>query len=311
MRGVAAPRSGLAAGVAAYLLWGLFPLYWPLLEPAAPVEILAHRIAWSLVFVAAVLLVVGGGLRWVARLHRRQARLLVLASGLIALNWGMFIYGVNSEQVVETSLGYFINPLVTVALGVVVLRERLDGAQRLAILLAGVAVAVLTVDYGRPPWLALTLAASFGLYGLVKNRAGVGPVQSLAVETALLVLPALAYLAWLDATGRGTFAREGSGHAALLAAGGVATAVPLLLFGAAAIRLPLTTLGVLQYLTPTLQLLIGVLVYREPMPLSRLLGFALVWVALAIFTANAIEGARRRARAVPLAPRAATPGPLP
>lgn len=284
-------RSGLAAGVGAYLLWGLFPLYWPLLEPAAAVEILAHRIAWSLLLLVA-LLALTSGFAWVRRLERRQAGLLTLAAVLVTLNWGTYIYGVNSGQVVETSLGYFINPLVTVALGVTVLRERLSRAQKVAVLIAAVAVAVLAVDYGRPPWIALTLAFSFGLYGLIKKRAGVDGTQSLTYETAVLVLPAVGYLLWLGATGEGTFTTEGAGHVALLAAGGVFTAVPLVLFGVAAIRIPLTTLGLLQYLAPTLQFLIGVLVYSEPMPASRLAGFALVWLALAVFTIDALRGHR-------------------
>ena len=306
-------RTGLAAGVGAYLLWGLFPLYWPLLEPAAPVEILAHRIAWSLVFLAG-LLALTTGFRWVRTLGRRRARLLALAAALITVNWGMFIYGVNSDQVVETSLGYFINPLVTVALAVGVLRERLRPEQRLAVAIAAVAVlvlrerlrteqriavaiaalavAILTIDYGRPPWLALTLAFSFGLYGLVKKRADVEGAQSLAVETAFVALPAIAYIAFLEADGRGTMLGEGAGHVALLLGGGVVTAVPLILFGAAAIRIPLTTVGLLQYMTPTLHFLIGVLVYSEPMPASRLAGFALVWVALAVLTVGAVRSAR-------------------
>ncbi|HEV2813400.1 MAG TPA: EamA family transporter RarD [Solirubrobacteraceae bacterium] len=284
-------RTGLAAGVGAYLLWGLFPLYWPLLEPAAPVEILAHRIAWSLVFLAG-LLALTTGFRWVRTLGRRRARLLALAAALITVNWGMFIYGVNSDQVVETSLGYFINPLVTVALAVGVLRERLRPEQRLAVAIAAVAVLVLTIDYGRPPWLALTLAFSFGLYGLVKKRADVEGAQSLAVETAFVALPAIAYIAFLEADGRGTMLGEGAGHVALLLGGGVVTAVPLILFGAAAIRIPLTTVGLLQYMTPTLHFLIGVLVYSEPMPASRLAGFALVWVALAVLTVGAVRSAR-------------------
>ena len=285
-------RSGLAFGVGAYLLWGLFPLYWPLLEPAAPVEILAHRIAWSLVFVAALLaLTVGFG--WLRGLGRRRAGLLTLAAVLVTINWGTYIYGVNSEHVVETSLGYFINPLVTVALAVTVLGERLTRLQGVAVAIAAVAVIVLTVDYGRPPWIALTLACSFGTYGLIKNRAGVDGVQSLGFETGVLALPAVAYLLLLGASGDGTFTTEGAGHAALLAAGGIFTAVPLMLFGAAAIRIPLTQLGLIQYLAPTLQFMIGVLIYSEPMPASRLAGFALVWVALAVFTFDAVQGSRR------------------
>src|SRR3954453_10293792 len=225
-------RSGLVFGLSAYLLWGLFPLYWPLLEPAAPVEILAHRIAWSLVFVAA-LLAFTAGFGWLRALGRRRAGLLTLAAVLVTVNWGTYIYGVNSEHVVETSLGYFINPLVTVALAVTVLGERLTRLQGVAVAIAAAAVVVLTLDYGRPPWIALTLACSFGLYGLIKKRAGVDGVQSLGFETAVLALPAVAYLITIVANGDGTFTSEGRGHAALLAAGGVFTAVPLMLFGAA------------------------------------------------------------------------------
>jgi chloramphenicol-sensitive protein RarD len=297
-------RSGLAAGVAAYVLWGLFPLYWPLVKPAGSVEILAHRVVWSFVFLVGVLALTSG-FRWLRSLGRRRARLLALAAVLVTVNWGMFIYGVNSGHVVETSLGYFINPLVSVTLGVVVLGERLTRGQRTAVGIAAVAVAVLAIDYGRPPWIALVLAGTFGSYGLVKNRLGLEGTPSVAVETAYLLLPALGFIAWLEATGRGTFADHGAGHAALLAAGGVVTAVPLILFGAAAIRIPLSTVGVLQYITPSMQWLIGVLVDHEPMPAVRLAGFALVWIALAVFTADAVGGARRRTRAREVAAEAA------
>jgi chloramphenicol-sensitive protein RarD len=294
-------RSGFAAGVAAYLLWGLFPLYWPLLEPAGAIEILAHRILWSVVLLA-VVLALTQGFRWVRELDRRRAWLLALAAALITLNWGAFIYGVNHGHVVETSLGYFINPLVTVALAVTVLGERLTRGQGLAVAIASVAVAVLTVDYGRPPWIALTLAFSFGTYGLIKKRAGIGGTQSLAFETAVLFLPALAYLLWLGATGASTFTSEGGGHAVLLALGGVCTAVPLMLFGAAAVRIPLATLGLIQYLAPVLQFAIGVLIYSEPMPASRLAGFSLVWVALMVFTLDAVRGRARIPRNAVMAP---------
>ena len=282
--------------MAAYLLWGLFPLYWPLLEPAAAVEILGHRIVWSLVFLGAVLAVTSG-FGWIAKLDRRRIGLLALASLLITINWGVFIYGVNSGHVVETSLGYFINPLVTVALAVGVLGERLRPRQRTAVAIAAVAVLVLAVDYGRPPWIALTLAVSFAVYGLVKKRAGVDGTQSLTVETAFLVLPAAGYLLWLGAEGSGTFTTEGAGHVALLLGAGITTAVPLMLFGAAAIRIPLATVGLLQYLAPVMQFLIGVLVYNEDMPLSRLAGFALVWLALAVFASDALNAAREAGRA--------------
>lgn len=284
-------RLGLAAGVAAYVLWGVFPLYWPLLKPAAPIEILAHRIAWALLFAIAVL-ALGSGFGWLRTLGRRRAWMLTLAAVLVTINWGMYIYGVNNEHVVETSLGYFINPLVTVALAVLVQRERLTRAQGVAVAIGALAVVVLAVGYGRPPWIALTLACSFGAYGLVKKRVRVDGTQSFAFETAVLFVPAVAYLLYLASSGEGTFTTEGAGHAWLLALGGVFTAVPLMLFGAAAYRIPLTTVGLLQYLAPTLQFLIGVAVNSEPMPASRLAGFALVWVALAVFTVDAIRSHR-------------------
>ena len=288
---------GVLYGVAAYLIWGLFPLYWPLLEPASAVEILSHRVLWTLIVVAVLLwspLLGASGLAAVRGLTARQLRLLSIAAALICLNWVTYIYGVNAGLVVETSLGYFINPLVSVALGVVVLRERLRPLQWLAVGLALVAVLALTVDYGRPPWVALTLALSFGVYGFLRKRADVGPVDSLAVETALIALPAAAFLAVLAATGDGTFTSEGPGHAALLLSSGVVTAIPLLFFGAAAIRVRLSTLGLLQYLAPVLQFLIGVFVYDEDMPASRLAGFALVWAALVLLTVDAVRTMRNR-----------------
>jgi chloramphenicol-sensitive protein RarD len=308
---VSSYRAGFAAAVGAYVLWGLFPLYWPLLEPAAPVEILAHRVVWSLAFLV-VVLAASLGFRWLRGIDRRRAALLLLAAVLVTVNWGTFIYAVNSGHVVETSLGYFINPLVTVALAVVVLSERLRRAQVVAVGVAAVAVAVLTVDYGRPPWIALILAFSFGTYGLVKKRAGVDGTQSLAVETAFLTPAALAYLVWLGAAGEGTFTTEGAGHVALIAGAGVTTAVPLMLFGAAAIRIPLATVGLLQYIAPVMQFLIGVAIYGEPMPVERLLGFALVWVALTVFAVDAVRAARRGAPPVEVEPpEAGAAGPIP
>ena len=288
-------RHGALYGVAAYTLWGLFPLYWPLLEPAGAVEILAHRIVWSLMVVV-VLLSVGGRLAGLRRLGRRAYVLLSVAAVVITVNWGTYIWGVNNEHVVETSLGYFVNPLVTVLLGVVVLGERLRPAQWGAVALATVAVIVLTLDYGRPPWIALTLAFSFATYGLLKKKAGVGAAESLAVETGVLVLPAAAYLLWLGARGDGTFGTEGLRHAVLLAGAGLVTAVPLLFFSAAATRVPLTTLGLLQYLAPTFQFAIGIFLYGEPLPPVRLVGFVLVWAALAVFTVEALEHRRRQIR---------------
>jgi chloramphenicol-sensitive protein RarD len=301
-------QKGLAYGVAAYLMWGLFPLYWRLVDAASALEILAHRIVWSLAFVALLLAVRRrlGVLRAVLA-NRRRLGLLGGAGMLLALNWGTYIYGVNSGRVVETSLGYFINPLVTVLLGVTVLRERLRLAQWCAIGIGTLAVAVLAIDYGRLPFIALVLAISFAFYGLAKKQADVGPIDSLAIETGLLALPAAGTLTWFGTRGQATFASEGPLHATLLGLGGAVTAIPLLAFGAAAIRAPLSTLGLLQYLAPALQFSIGVLVFREPMPPERILGFALVWLALGLLSVDGLR-ARWRAMETVADPTAALPG---
>ncbi len=292
-------RRGTAYGAAAYLLWGLFPLYWPLLEPAGAVEILSHRIVWSLLVVIG-LLVITRSWSWVRPLlrDRRTLAAMTLAAVLIAANWTLYIWAVNAEHVVETSLGYFINPVVTVMLGVLVLHERLRPVQWAAIGLGALAVVVLAVGYGRPPWIALTLAFSFGTYGLLKKQVGVtvGAVQSLTVETAVLFVPALTFLLVLEARGDGQLGHTGAGHGLLLASAGVATAVPLLFFASAARRVPLSTLGLLQYLAPVLQFLTGVLLYDEPMPPSRLAGFALVWAALAVLTVDGLRHGHRNRR---------------
>ncbi len=289
---------GTLLAASAYLMWGLFPLYWPLLEPARAVEILAHRFVWSLLVVLA-LLAVRRSWSWIGVLRRdpRRVAMLVLASALIAVNWGVYIWGVNHGHVVETSLGYFINPLVTILLGVGLLGERLRPLQWAAVAVAAGAVVVLTVDYGRLPWIGLVLAFSFGGYGLIKKQAGVDALPSLATETAAAFVPALAYLVVLEANGSGTFGHVSVAQSLLLAGTGIVTAIPLLCFGGAVIRVPLSTMGLLQYLTPTMQFAIGVLVRHEPMPASRLAGFALVWVALAMLTTDLLH-ARLRPRDV-------------
>lgn len=281
----------MAAGVGAYVMWGLFPLYWPLLKPAGAGEILAHRIMWSLVAVGAVLAV----RRTWARVGRRQMLLLVAAAVVISVNWWTYIYAVNSGRTIEASLGYFINPLISVVFGVVVFRERLRPWQWAAVGLGAVAVVVLTVDYGRPPWIALVLAFAFGVYGLLKKFADMPSAESLAVETAVMFLPALGFVFFLEAQGDAAFGHEGVANAVLLAGAGVVTAVPLMLFNSAAIRLPMTALGMLQYLAPVLQFAIGFLVQHEEMPPSRWAGFLLVWLALVTLT---WEGLSRR-EAVP------------
>ncbi|MFI8192951.1 EamA family transporter RarD [Streptomyces sp. NPDC085946] len=290
---------GLLNGFAAYGMWGLVPLFWPLLKPAGAVEILAHRMVWSLAFVG-VALVVLRRWAWAGELLRqpRKLGLVTVAAAVITVNWGVYIWAVNAGHVVEASLGYFINPLVTIAMGVLLLKERLRPVQWAAVGIGLAAVVVLTVGYGRPPWISLCLAFSFATYGLVKKKVNLGGVESLAAETAVQFLPALGYLLWLGAQGRATFTTEGPGHAALLAATGVVTAVPLVCFGAAAIRVPLSTLGLLQYLAPVFQFLLGVLYFGEAMPPERWAGFALVWLALILLTWDALRTARRTARAL-------------
>ncbi|CAN5289009.1 EamA family transporter RarD [soil metagenome] len=294
-RGVAASESsrGVALGVAAWAMWGFFPLYWPLLEPAGAVEILAHRIFWSMLVMLGVVLLLRRGRLRATVADRRTLLLLVLAAALISTNWGVYIYGVNSDHVVETSLGYFINPLVSVLIGVLVLGERLRRLQWVALAIAGTAVLALTVQYGRPPWIALALAVSFGCYGLVKKTADTGAVESLVIETLVVAPVALGYLTVLTLQGTSTFAEHGSGHVLLLIGTGVITVIPLLCFNGAATRIPLSTLGLLQYLTPTVQFVLGLVVFGEPMPTMRWVGFGLIWIALVIFTAESLRHRRQ------------------
>lgn len=278
-------------------MWGAFPLYFPLLKPAAASEILAHRILWSAIVMGILVLVAGrvGQFRAILR-DRRRTLILLTAAGLVSVNWMTYIWAVNNGRVVESSLGYFINPLVSVVMGIAVLGERLRRAQWVAVGVAATAVTVLTVDYGRPPWVALVLAGTFGSYGLAKKLAGVGAVESLSFETLAVAPLAAAYVGWLGAHGDLAFGRHGVDHALLLASTGVVTAVPLICFGAAAVRIPLVTLGLLQYLAPIFQFALGVLWFHEDMPPSRWAGFVLVWLALALFTAEAWRHRKRQLR---------------
>ena len=286
-------RRGMLLGLAAYVSWGLFPLYWPLLEPGGALEILSHRVVWSLVFVVLLLLTTRRGLRDLP--HDQRARgLLAIASALIGVNWGVFIWAVNHGHVIESSLGYFVNPLVSVALGVLVLDERLRSVQWIAVGIASLGVVVLAVDAGGFPWIALTLAFTFGTYGLVKKVVGVGPVEGLTVETAALAPLALGYLVWLTVSGDSTFTSHGADHTLLLMSGGAVTAIPLLFFAAAAAAAPLSQLGILFYLNPIMQFLIGVFVRHEPLGAGRLVGFVLVWLALIVFTADTATNHRRQ-----------------
>ena len=288
-------RRGLVLGAGAYLLWGVFPLYFPLLEPASSMEILGHRIVWSLVAVGALLAVTVGFRPFLEMLRdRRRTLLIVAAAFLVGVNWFVFIYAVTTDHVIEAALGYFINPLVSAAFGTIFFRERMRPWQAAAFGVAFVAVLVLTLDYGQPPWIALILAFTFGTYGLVKKLAGVGAAEGLALETLVLLVPAVAYLIVLEAQGTGEFAHESLGHTLLLISSGPVTMLPLLLFSAAVTRIPLTVIGMLQYLGPVLQFLIGLFIVGQDMPASRWIGFGLVWFALVILT---VEGARHAQRA--------------
>ncbi|HET6856401.1 MAG TPA: EamA family transporter RarD [Streptomyces sp.] len=302
MKTISEQRTGLLYGIGAYGMWGLVPLFWPLLKPSGAMEILAHRMVWSLAVVAVALLALRRW-AWVGELIRRPRRLalIAVAAAVITVNWGLYIWSVNNGHVVEASLGYFINPLVTIAMGVLLLKERLRTAQWIAVGIGLAAVLVLAIGYGQPPWISLTLAFSFATYGLVKKKVNLGGVESLSAETAILFLPALGYLLWTGSQGESTFGAEGLGHGALLAATGLVTAVPLICFGAAAIRVPLSTLGLLQYLAPVFQFVLGITYFHEAMPPERWAGFALVWAALALLTWDALRTARRtRADAVRL-----------
>ncbi len=291
-----AERTGVLSGAAAYGLWGVFPLVFALLDDVGSLEIVGHRVVWSLVVVIA-LLAWRGPRGWVGPLlaDRRQVGRLVAASLLVSTNWLVYIWAVTNGHVVEAALGYYVNPLLTVALGVVVLHERLRRAQLVALGFGAASVAVLTVAYGRLPWIALVLAVTFAGYSFQKKAVRIGAVPSLAVETAVLAPFALTLLIVLQLRGNAAFGNGSAGRDALLVGLGVVTAVPLLLFATAARRIPLSMLGLLQYLTPTLQLLCGVVVLGEPLPPARLAGFVLVWIALGLLTADALRALRSRA----------------
>jgi chloramphenicol-sensitive protein RarD len=283
-------RRGLGYAITAYAVWGLFPLYFAALEPAGPVEILVHRVLWTAVFGVALLL----ALRRLAGLRTALRGKLLLAAVAIAVNWLVYVYGVHSNQVVETALGYFLNPLLTVVLGVVVLRERLRVTQWVAVGIGGLAGVVLTVDYGRLPWIALTLAVAFATYGFLKKSVNVPAIEGVTIETLVLAPIALGYLFWFAGPDGNTFAQGTTWHTILLVLAGPVTGIPLLLYAGAAKRLPLTVMGLLQYITPVLQFALGLAVFHEPMPLARLFGFGLVWVALAVLSFDGVRQNRHR-----------------
>ena len=288
-------RKGVLAGAAAYTLWGLLPVYWKALQAVPALETLAHRTVWSLVFVL-LLQAVLGRWEWLRQVRQqpRMLRIFLASTCLLAVNWLTYIWAVNAGHVVDSSLGYFITPLVNVLLGVLVLRERLRPWQGVAIGLAAASVLYLTLGLGSLPWIALVLAGSFGFYGLLRKTAPLGSLEGLSVETALLSLPALVYIVSLEAVGQGSFGHAGGATSLLLALTGVVTALPLLLFGWAARNTTLTNIGILQYIAPTFQFLLGLLVYHEPFSPARLVGFCGVWLALLIYTTEALLQERHR-----------------
>ncbi len=292
-------RRGTAYGAGAYAIWGAFPLYFHLLAPAGAWEILGHRILWTLLFCAAVL-AVRREFAWIRSVFGNAQLLgaVTLAGLLIAVNWVIYVAAVVGHHVTEASLGYFLNPIVTVAIGVVVLRERLRSLQWLAVAIGLAAGIYLTIDFGRPPWIALSLAFSFAVYGLMKKRLGtsLGPFQSLASETAVLAPVAIVILVWLGAKGETTFTVDAPSHPLLLASAGMVTAAPLLLFAAAARRVPLVTIGLLQFITPVLQLIVAVLLLGETMEPSRWVGFGIVWLALLVLVFDSIRSVRASRR---------------
>jgi chloramphenicol-sensitive protein RarD len=283
---------GLLFGVSAYTLWGLFPIYWPLLKPANPLEIVSHRAVWTLVFCFIILALTKTLKSTLALLKRPKIVAgLFLGSILISINWIIYIYAANTGHVIEASLGYFINPLVVIATGVIVLKEKMRPLQWTAVGIATIGVAVLTIDYGRLPWIALGLALSWGSYGLVKKQLGLGALEGLSIETLLSSGFYLGYLIWLGNSGEGHFTYSLT-LTLLLIGGGAVTAIPLLLFNGSTNRLPLTLVGLLQYITPTIQFCIGVWYYHEDMPAARWAGFLIIWVALMSLALDLIRSSR-------------------
>ena len=293
-------NKGIWYGIGAYVTWGLFPIYWKWLHHVPALQLIGHRILWSFLMLFVVILI---SRQWntfrAAVLAPRVLRIYLVAAVLIGINWLVYVWAVNAGFIVETSLGYYINPLLNVLMGVLFLRERMRSLQWVPLGLAAAGVLYLTFAYGSLPWIALTLAFSFGLYGLVKKTAPLGSLYGLTLETGLLFLPALLYLLYADATGQGAFLHTGVISDVLLVGAGLMTTIPLLMFASAARRIPLSLVGILQYIAPTLQFLLGVLVYREPFTHAQFIGFGIVWIALILFGMEGYFASRaQRAQAV-------------
>jgi chloramphenicol-sensitive protein RarD len=288
-------KKGVWLGIGAYVIWGVFPIYWHWLHAVPALQLLGHRIVWSFALLAMVLLVLRQWRAFQAEaLTPRLLRIYLVAALLLAANWLIYVWAVNAGYIVETSLGYFINPLLNVLMGVIILHERLRRMQWLAVGLAAAGVAYLTIVYGSLPWIALSLALSFGLYGLVTKQAPLNALHGLTLETGLLVVPMLLYLIFAEVRGEGAFLHTDGVSTLLLIGAGLVTVVPLLMFNASVRRIPLSLIGILQYIAPTLQFLIGVLIFKEPFTPTQLIGFGLVWLALIVFTSESLW-ARRQA----------------
>lgn len=285
-------KTGLLFGVSAYVLWGAFPLYWPLLEPASALEIVSHRAVWTMVF-CIIILAITKSLRATRETMKRPkvAAKLFLTSILISINWLVYIWATNNGHVVEASLGYYINPLIMIGFGIIILKEKMRALQWIAVGIATFGVLVLTIDYGRLPWIALTLALSWGSYGFIKKQLGLGALEGLAIETLIASLPYLLYLIYIGNNGTGHFG-NGLGITVLLISAGAITAIPLLLFNGSTTRLPLTVIGLMQYITPTIQFSIGVWVRHEAMPTARWIGFIIIWIALITLAIDLVKSGR-------------------
>lgn len=276
-------NKGILNGIAAYLMWGVFPIYWKLLHQVPALQVIGHRISWSFVLLIAFVVLTRQWQDFRAALHPKTFGIYALAGALLTVNWLVYVWGVNAGFIVETSLGYFINPLLSVLLGVLFLHERLRPAQWVPVILATAGVTYLTVVYGRLPWIALSLAFSFGFYGFVKKLAPLGSLYGLTLETGIVFPLAVLYLVFINFTGSAAFLHESVSTDVLLVGAGVVTTIPLLMFASAARQIPLTVVGLLQYIAPTIQFLIGVFLYREPFDRAHLIGFGIVWIALVIF----------------------------
>jgi chloramphenicol-sensitive protein RarD len=288
-------NQGILYAIGAYVTWGVFPAYWKLLHQVPALQLLSHRIVWSFLFLLGFILVTRQWQSFRSAISSRRILLIYFAAAiLIGVNWLTYVWAVNAGFIVETSLGYFINPLLNVLLGVIFFRERLRAFQWIPVVMAAIGVIYLTVSYGRLPWIALTLAFSFGFYGLVKKMAPLGSLFGLSLETGILFLPAIGWLFYSESLGQGAFLHAGTGADLLLIGAGVVTTVPLLMFASAAQRIPLSMLGIIQYIAPTIQFLLGVLAYKEPFTHTQLIGFGIVWVALLLFWGEGFFAARRR-----------------